>query len=235
MALMWTIYDCEVELDEPMLGTVPKNKEVYTSYIVQKGRELIERDAKKDIPLASGEEATPEAVEARLAEEPETIKEVEERGWTGFHEDEEGPFLYDYFVKAFFKESARTMKEWNPNGEDGDKKNTVKQLQDKVTRYLFVEPRRIRLPKPAEWPNYPTLERPLRAQTAQGPRVTVTRSDLVPAGTKICFVIRVMKGGQITKAMLQDILEYANWQGWGQWRSGGYGRAKLVKLEKRKD
>ena len=66
----------------------------------------------------------------------------------------------------------------------------VKQLQDKVKRYCFVRPRKVRLPAIAG-----QLERPLRAQTAQGPRVTVVRSDIVPAGSCISFELHVLRGG----------------------------------------
>ena len=53
---------------------------------------------------------------------------MEERGWTGFHKDEQGSFIYNYTLKGFLCEAARTLKEWG----------VVKQLQDKFKRHCFV-------------------------------------------------------------------------------------------------
>lgn len=189
-------FEVEVELIEPLLGTVPKNKDVYAKFIASKAA---------DLELA--------------AEEIATVKELENRGWTGFHEDEDGPFLYNYSVKGFLCEAARTLKQFG----------LLKQLQDKFTRYVFVFPRRIRLPKPDG--EFAVLERPLRAQTAQGPRVTVTRSDVVPEGTKIKFTMDVLEGSGITQGCIEKVLSYGHYKGLGQWRNGGFGSFELVKLE----
>src|SRR5262249_758946 len=127
------------------------------------------------------------------------------------------PFLYDYAIKGFICESARTMKQFG----------AIKQLQDKCKRYVFVQPRKVRLPAIAKEP----LERPLRAMTAQGPRVTVTRSDVVTAGAVIEFDLAVLEGGSITEGLLREVFNYGQFMGLGQWRSGSYGRFELVSLE----
>lgn len=180
-----------------------------------------------------------------------------------FHVDpKDGPFLFDYAVKGFLKEAARTLREYDPSKKDGDeeaddpaaqeddeeedkpkkkaKSTSIKQLQDKVSRYVFVFPRKVFFyPRGADLPRdkegnilFDNMERPLRAQTAQGPRVTVVRSDLIPADTEFSFQLHVLKGGQISKPILENIFQYGNYQGLGQWRSGGYGRFDLVKLER---
>lgn len=257
-----TKYEVTLELVEPMLGTVPKNREVYTRHVQAKSREAIEKAATKGVPLTNGEEANPESINALLEPEEFSIKECEEKGWTGFMTDEEGPFIFDYALKGFLKESARTLKEWGGDSEDGTedgaedgpgegedgaegepepkgkgkskakaKKPThglvVKQLQDKVSRFVFVRPRKIRLAKVEG-----ALERPLRAMTPQGPRVTVVRSDTVQAGQRLSFTLSVLKGGQVSESMLRDIFEYGEYQGLGQWRSGGYGRFIVISMKR---
>jgi hypothetical protein len=218
MSLDFTLYDVTVRLTEDLLGTVPKSKEVYAAYIAAKGREMIARqDKKTGNRLADGSPSTDANVTTALAEEVETIEEVEEKGWTGFHQDSEGPFLFNYAIKGFLCESARTLKE----------RGGVKQLQDKVKRYLFVVPRRIRLSGIRPDP----LERPLRGWTAQGPRVTLARSDVVPEGTEVSFRIKILDGGGLKLAILRDILEYGGCIGLGQWRTGGYGSFELVSIE----
>jgi hypothetical protein len=193
-------YKITIELTEHMLGTIPKNQDVFTSHILKKARELKLDDA--------------------IAEEITTTPELEAKGWTGFHSDEKGPFVYDYLVKGFLQESARRQKVWG----------NLKQLNDKVKAYCFVFPRRIHLAvqDPA---NLPYIERPLRAMTAQGPRVTVTRSDYIPAGTQLSFELRVLAPGGITANCVISLLDYGQFQGLGQWRSGSYGRFKVISME----
>lgn len=184
-------------LTEPLLGTVPKNKEVYASYIATKNPDGIDNG------------------------EIETVQEIEEKGWTGFHTDEQGPFLYDYQVKGFIKETAVVLK--SELGLGSAEKS-------KIEKYVYVFPRKIRLPEIMPVP----LERPLRAMTMQGERVTLARSDVVPAGAEIEFRIMVMpnsgkKGGEgkaVTWETIEHILDFASIKGFGQWRSGGYGRAE---------
>jgi len=222
MSLEIEKYNCRIRFTEDLLGTVPKNPEVYKSHIAAKAREMIVKEAAKGVPLASGKEATDMQVEIAIAEEEESLEDIEEKGWTGFHTDKEGPFLFDYAIKGFLCEAARALREW------GEGEKNVKQLQDKVKRYVFVFPRKIRLPHVTS-----SLERSLRAQTAQGPRVTVVRSDVVPTDTEIDFQIKVFKatGVRITRNMLLDILEYGTLIGIGQWRTGGHGRFEVVYLE----
>jgi hypothetical protein len=208
-----TKYNVKITLINDMLGTTPKVKEIFAGYLADQALKELEKNRKKGLPLASGEANTEESAIATVEEEQGTVPDLEDRGWTGFHEDDKGIFVYDYFVKGFLCEAARTLKELN----------NVKQLQDKFKRYVFVFPRRIRLPEIGG-----CKERPIRAQTPQGPRVALIRSDFIREGTEIEFQIRVLKGGQISDSILEAVLSYGELVGLGQWRSGGWGRFTFV-------
>lgn len=239
MTLELQTYDVQIELLEDLLGTVPLQRAVYSNYIAAKGREMMEKQAKKGIAHSNGEAVTSETTTALLTEEEETIEEIEDRGHTGFHTDDHGPFLFDYSLKGFLCEAGRTM------ARAVEKEYKLKQLQDKLKRFCFITPRRIRLPVPEKIEDFagkPMLvvtdkgivcERPLRCLTAQGPRVTVTRSDVILAGAKINFSLRVLDGGGITAAILRDVLSYGELIGLGQWRSGGWGRFTVVSFTER--
>ena len=191
-----TTYEVELETTERMLGTIPHNQSVYATFIASKAA---------DLELAE--------------EEVATVQNLEAKGWTGFHKDEEGFFLYNYSLKGFMKEAARTLKTFG----------LVKQLQDKFTRYVFVTPRKIRLPWPKD-KKLEVLERPIRCQTAMGPRVSVCRSDYMPEGTILNFNVTVLlEGGGITEDCLEKVLSYGEYCGLGQWRSGGFGQIKVNK------
>jgi len=178
----------EVTLLEDMLGTVPKDKEVYRTYVESKA------------PEVNGED------------ESLTVEEVEEKGWTGFHSDEKGLFVWDYFIKGFLKHAGNVMKE------------TVKRknLRSKIDDFVFVFPRRVYLGKIE--PDG-AFERPLRAMTAQGPRVSLSRSDFVKAGTKFGFEIKLFPvHKEIDEELVKSLLGYGQYMGFGQFRNGGFGR-----------
>lgn len=181
-------YKLKIKLIEPMLGTVPKDKEVYATYIATKAQNA-----------------------ELVAEEIESVEQIEEKGWTGFHKDEKGLFIYDYMIRGFLKEAANILKD----------SLKIKNLKSKFNNYVFVHPRKIYFNK--EKPDG-VLERPLRCMTIQGPRVTVTRSDYVLEGTEIEATITILGNKEINHDVLQAVLEYGKFQGLGQWRNGSYGR-----------
>ncbi|OWK46598.1 hypothetical protein FRUB_00297 [Fimbriiglobus ruber] len=184
-----------MKLVEDLLGTTPKNQNIYRDFVASKA---------VDMGLVDEEAAT-----------VEDLDEVEARGWTGFMRDDEGHFIYNYAVKGFLCESARTLKQFG----------AMKQLKDKFKRSVFVWPRRIRLPDPTE-----VLERPLRAETPLGPRVALTRSDVLKAGTVIEFELEVLDVLGVTEACVREVLSYGKFIGLGQWRTGGYGAFEVVEF-----
>jgi hypothetical protein len=152
-------------------------------------------------------------------DEIETLPEMIEKGTTVFHRLDGKPLYYDYRVRGFLKASARIQ-----NGADG-----VKALRSKVENSVFVFPRRIVLNVPED-SAVEFLERPLRAQTMQGERVALARSEMLPAGTWFECELRVL-GSVITEKILRALLDYGQYCGFGQWRNASYGRFKydLVK------
>lgn len=196
------VYEIELTFKEPMLGTVPKNKDIYRDFVASKA------------PVPENGEA-----------EVETVQEAEERGWTGFHALSDGrPFIYNYMIKGFFKDACSMLSRVSGKKEKG-KDRVAKNNSSRLTAFkkvidglVFVEPREI----PIELNGVlEIIERPLRAQTAQGERVTLCRSDIAPAGSKIVFKVHVL--GEVSKALLVEWLDYGAFRGLGQWRNASYG------------
>ena len=193
--MLKTQFDVTVRLLTEMLGTVPKDKAIYKTYI----------ESKKPVENKEDESAT--------------VPEIEEKAWTGFHSDDKGLFVYDYYVKGFFKHSGNVQKEHVK----------IKALRSKLDDFLFVTPRRVYLDR-AEPDG--VLERPLRAMTPKGMRVTLARSDYVGAGLEFSFTLTALKHKDINwPQVIPDLLEYGLLMGFGQWRNGGYGRFEVVKCE----
>ena len=81
----------------------------------------------------------------------------------------------------------------------------------------------------------PVCVRPLRAQTAQGPRVALARSEILPSGTEINFTLRIVgripdlarqavKKEPISAELLHEWFSYGQFHGLGSWRNAGWGR-----------
>lgn len=70
--------------------------------------------------------------------------------------------------------------------------------------------------------NLDTLQRPLRANGAQGERVALSKSETIPVGSYVDLTFRTerQEGLNIIKACLN----YGFMHGTGQWRNAGYGR-----------
>lgn len=195
--MRFTDYLVTVEFTEPVLGTVPKNADVYTRFIATKAEN----------PAKEAEEA------ATVPDNPD-----DRPGWTGFHTDDDGPFVYNYAWMGFLKEAGNTLKD----------ELKVKNLRSKLDNYVKVYPRKIRPDRGLD--GY--LERPLRAMTMQGPRVTVVRSDRLPAETQMTFAIRVLQHKELTETILQELMAFGEFHGFNQWRNGGYGTFRVLAWRK---
>lgn len=151
------------------------------------------------------------------ADELETLPELLEKGTTVFHRlpDTHEPLYYDFHVLGLLKEAGQAF-----NGKEGLPKN----LRSKVATYAFVRPRRIMLRLPDGAPlNGEYEERPLRAQTQQGPRTALARSEKLPEGTSFTCEVGLLPS-DVTEKVLRELLDYGIVKGFGQWRGGGWGR-----------
>lgn len=84
---------------------------------------------------------------------------------------------------------------------------------------IFVSPRMIPICFSGEMSE---CQRPLRAQTAQGERVSLANSEQIPAGSTCEFEVLCMDDSH-EKAVL-EWLNYGAMRGIGQWRNSGKGR-----------
>lgn len=177
---------------EPVLGTASGNPELHREYIASKAPDA----AKIEDEVASlGVDA------------------VEEKQMTLFPKLEDGtPFVWDYQIRGFFKSACKAM-----NMADGHTKLTA--YKTKIDQLVFIKERKIPFVFDGEMG---VLQRPLRAETAQGPRVALASSETIPAGATIEFTIMCLN-----KDLMKNVIEwldYGIYSGLGQWRSGSYGR-----------
>lgn len=189
---------------EPVLGTWPSNQNVARDFIAGK----------------SPDAATIEDEVAALGADA-----VADKGMTVFPRNENGePVLYDYQIKGFFKDSCGMLARVGGKTETG-KKRAVNE-SGKLSAYkkvidglIFPQPRMIPIKVNGEIGD---CQRPLRAQTAQGERVSLANSEEIPAGSTCEFEILLMDES-LENAVL-EWLDYGVLRGIGQWRNSGKGR-----------
>ena len=202
----------KITLLESMLGTAPADADVYRNYIGG------------NAPDASSLEEEIAAI---------GVDEVANKGRTVFPRLDDGtPFLYDYQIKGFFKDACGMLNRLTKKEETVDENGKVKKSKKTSTEsgklkaykkeidgLIFVEPRKIPIVFDGEVGD---CQRPLRAQTMQGERVTLASSDEVPAGATMTFTIALMNDEHETA--VREWLDYGRWRGLGQWRNSGKGR-----------
>lgn len=236
-------FDFSAEFTEACLGTVPKDPDIYKSFIASKMQK------KETVKVENLEEKMEEETETVDATGPdgERLSKQEAKGWTGFHKDDDGIFIYNYSLLGSIKANIRIL---NENGAIAK----IKAFKKACDLCLVVDPRRIRfyrdknnILKPDGWekidaktykmmdaPN--CLERSLRASGPHGESVTLVRSDKIEAGTRFDFTIKILKNDMgLTPEALIKALKLAEICGMGQWRgSGGYGTYKINSVKKSK-
>jgi hypothetical protein len=157
---------------------------------------------------------------------PYQVKELD-----AFEDDTMIPGIYDYQIRGFFKAAAGALKVMDEINSESRKLTNYK---SNIDRLIFVRPRFIPFILPAG-AKMGVCERPLRAETAMGPRVALARSETAPAGTTLRFEILALSrylgkgeetGGKGTVNVLKMItewLEYGAYSGLGQWRNSSKG------------
>jgi len=190
---------------EGILGTASNNKEIYSDFIASKA------------PDAASMEEEIAAV---------GVNDVVENGTTVFPRTDKGPFLYDYQIKGFFKDTCGALSKLTGKDEVTGKKKKAVNESSKISAYkkvidglIFVQPRRIMFKYDGD---ITICQRPLRGQTAQGERIALASSEEIPAGAQIEFRV-VCESAEHVPAVI-EWLNHGFWRGIGQWRNSGKGR-----------
>ena len=187
-------------LIEEMLGTASNNPKVHTEFIASKAPDAQSKE----------EEIAAIGVEAEM-----------EKGMTVFPRNEAGePIMWDYQVKGLFKDACGMLRK--VKGTDSSK---MKSYKKEIDGLIFIEERQIPIVLAGQIGD---CQRPLRAQTMQGERVTLATSETIPAGSTLTFTVVCFVDDDI-KAVC-EWLDYGVWRGRGQWRNSGKGKFTWEKL-----
>ena len=182
-----------LEFLEEVLGTASADPEIHETYIASNA---------PDAPTRK------EEVEALGAEE------VFEKSMTIFPKEDGKPFLWDYQIKGFFKDSCGMMRKVS-----GSVSSKIKAYKKEIDGLIFIKERKIPFRYDGE---IGICQRPLRAQTAQGERIALSSSETIPAGATIEFEIECLVDFDMDAVI--EWLDYGKLRGIGQWRNSGKGK-----------
>lgn len=131
------------------------------------------------------------------------------------------PALLDYQVKGMFKDSCKMLAKAGKAGYPGGKAcAAIKAYKQAIDGLIFVEPHE--LPFELHGLKMDYCVRPLRASTPMGERVSIAKSETVPAGSTLEFEIKLLDPK--LEDMVRECLDYGTMRGLGQWRNSGKGR-----------
>ena len=184
----------KVTFSDAVLGTCPADPEIYRKFIASKAPDA-----------ASKEEEV-----AALG-----VDEVVEDGMTIFPRNKDGvPGIYKHQLSGFFKAACSSLK-----AAKGEKtlSSDLKAHKKIIDGNIFFDNRMYPIDVNGE---IETLERSLRADTAQGPRVALAISEKIPAGSSFMFTVYTL--GDYMK-YVKEWLNYGRLRGLLQWRNAGYG------------
>ena len=183
-----------ITFTESVLGMTPGNEDIYRDFIGSKAEDAasVEEEVK-----ALGVDA------------------VVEKGKTIFPKLEDGtPFMWDYQIKGFFKDSCGGLRKVKDM-----KSSSIKAFKKEIDKLIFVQERKIPIIFDGE---ITECQRPLRASTAQGERISIAISEEIPAGATMEFTIVTLLDSY--EDIIREWMDYGCWSGLGQWRNSGHGR-----------
>ncbi len=142
------------------------------------------------------------------------FEEMIEKGSTVFPKTDGKPFLYDYQIKGFFKNACQMLRR-----VEGTASSKIRAYKKEIDGLIFIKDRENYFECSGE---ISQMERPLRAQTMQGERVSIVSSECLPEGSKVSFSVIMLNDG--LEGAVREWLDYGAFNGLGQWHNSGKGR-----------
>ena len=211
-----------ITLIKPLLGTAAADPEIYKKYL---------ESNRPEGAIPDQETATLPSVDEEMKKSGTVFHRVPGSAQPGVLYSGD-PMIYDYQLKGFFKDTCSAL--GRVAAMESAKLRAFKKIIDSL---IFVYPRHIKLQTPplsaTLFADTPLIQpqtgsaigictRPLRAQTAQGERVTLARSEAVPTGTVLKFEICLLDGD--LEGVIHEWMGYGELRGLGQWRNSGMGQ-----------
>lgn len=183
-----------ITFTEELLGTAVNNQEVYREYIASKSPD----------PTTIEDEVASIGIDGSV-----------EKGTTVFPRTSDGkPFMYDYQWKGYFKETCSFLKKIT-----GTYSSKIKAFKKEIDGLIFIKERECVIEPSGD---ITLCQRPLRANTPQGERVSLACSETIPVGSTTEFTVICMVDSD--EHLIREWFDYGKYHGTGQWRNSGKGK-----------
>jgi hypothetical protein len=167
----------------------------------------------------------------------ESFSELESKGVTVFLralDNNNQVVIGSHMILGFLKAAAEGI------GSTVAKKpgkifHSIAYTQGVINQHVSIEPDLIPASQDIkrhddETPYY--LQRSLRAKTAQGPRISLAKSEVLEAGTVFDFEIQVLKNSPLKENHIEQLLNFGQLKGLGQWRNAKFGQFEVIEFGK---
>lgn len=172
-----------------------------------------------------------EAVAGNLAKLKETFESLKSAGTTIFfwNKEKDRPMLGDHMVLGFLKASGEALSRCVKKGEKrrGIVMESSAYTSSLINQHVRCVDQFITVDSDVQRNEDGTTyyhQRSLRVKTAKGDRTALAKSEVIPAGAKIEFTLKVLSGSEITEEVLTKLFAYGELSGLGQWRNAGFGQ-----------
>lgn len=193
MAFQLFEHKITITLTEEALGMMPADPDIHEKFIASKAP-----DAK--------------TMQEEIMEDG--VAEVVERGMTVFPRLPDGtPYMYDYQLRGFFKDSIGLLR--RAPGTESSKCKAYKKIVDGC---IFVKERQIPIKLSGPMGD---CQRPLRTDGPTGSRTAIAHSETVPAGSTLTCTITLTDDK--LWPLVEECLDYGRYHGLAQWRNSGKG------------
>lgn len=183
------------------------------------------------------DEERQDAIAGKLTDLKETLSEMDSKGTTVFFWDKETdyPCIGDHMIYGFLKAASEAIGRTLPR-KNGVMLQSMSYTQSIINQHVRCEEQFIPFDRDLKRdeqgkPFY--LQRSLRGMTPQGPRISLAKSEVVEAGARLRFGLKVMKDSPLTYDILRKLFSYGEMVGLGQWRNAGNGMfvSELMKVQ----
>lgn len=215
--MYWVVYEVEIEYEKPVLGGIPKAKDVIAKWVESRAK-------KKGRP--------PEEIQKMVEKISDEVyisgEEEVERLWTTFKADENGLYIEDRNIKAMLREAATTLGYFRGQGS----------MQRKQTfqHGLVIKPYKVRFYRDGEVIKEPeaTQERPVLIDYKGTPMAALKKEDVILPGARSKFYIAVIDNDAFKRDDFVNMLELCQEIGIGAARSQQFGKFRIIDISEGK-
>jgi len=179
----------------------------------------------------------------KFKEMKETLSELDEKGITCFFRDPAGESdkngrypiaIGSHMILGFMKAAGEAITRSN-TAKKGTILRSTAYTHSIINQHVNVWPELIPSSSDVlrnEKGEIEHLQRPLRAKTAQGERISLAKSEVLPEGTEFSFTLEILENSPLEESHMKEIFSYGALKGLGQWRNAGFGQFHVVSFEK---